>query len=143
MPIIGISLEATREYESKFDPAKGTPEATKFKLGTIDSRISGRLKDQATSIVIDAEKGAEEVTTNINSNEVAFNTVVYGLKGWENFKDGDGNDIKFKQVKRTHGSASYRVVDPELVKILPQSVIQELSLEIDKANDLAEAEAKN
>jgi hypothetical protein len=37
----------------KYDSAKGTPEATKFTIGTLDSRVYGRLKDMATSITVD------------------------------------------------------------------------------------------
>lgn len=143
MPIMGISLEATSVFESEYDSAKGTPEATKFKLGTLDSRIYGRLKDQSTSITIDPQKAKEEITTNINGNEVAFNTVVYGLRGWENFRDGEGNDIKFHTLKRTHGDTSYRIADPALVMMIPQVIIQELAEAIRVANEMPEAEAKN
>lgn len=143
MPITGISLAAERTYESKYDEAKGTKDATKFVLGTLDSRISGRLKDAATSMQIDPTKTEQDsVTTTINSNEVAFNTVVYGLRGWENFLV-DGKPVDFKSVKRTHGQHSYRVADPELVRMLPDSVIIELAEEIRKDNDLDEDEEKN
>jgi len=144
MPIVGIALASERKYESDLDPSKGTPEATQFILGTLDSRIYGRLKDSATSIHVDPTKGeAESVTTTINSNEVAFNTVVYGLRGWENFVGEDGKEIKFKSSKRTHGSHSYKVADPEMVKLIPQAVLSELSEQIKKDNDLSEDEEKN
>jgi polyisoprenoid-binding protein YceI len=143
MPITGISLSAERAYESELDDAKGTPEATKFTLGTLDSRVYGRLKDSATSIHLDPSKAEEQsVTTTINSNDVAFNTVVYGLRGWENFMV-DGEPVKFKTAKRTHGQHSYTVADPELVKLIPQAVLLELAEQIRKDNDLDEDEAKN
>lgn len=143
MPITGISLSAERVHESKYDSAKGTPEATKFTLGTLDGRVYGRLKDSATSIHIDPTKAEQDsVTTTINSNDVAFNTVVYGLRGWENFIV-DGKAVPFKTVKRTHGQHSYKVADPELVKLIPNAVLMELSEEIRKDNDLDEVEEKN
>lgn len=143
MPIIGISLAAERVHESKFDSAKGTPDATKFTLGTLDGRIYGRLKDSATSIHVDPTKAEQDsVTTTINSNDVAFNTVVYGLRNWENFIV-DGKDVKFKTSKRNHGQHSYTVADPELVKLIPHAVLLELADEIRKDNDLDEDEEKN
>ena len=143
MPIIGISLEATRQYESTHDSAKGTPEATKFELGTIDSRMFGRIKDMATSISIDPNKGAEEMTTNINGNDVAFNTVLYGLRGWTNFNDETGKEIKFKTVKKFVASTTYKIADPEVVRLIPDEIIAELAAEIRKSNEVSEVEAKN
>lgn len=143
MPIIGISLEATRKIESKYDSAKGKPEATRFEIGTLDSRVYGRLKDMATSLTVDPSNVHEEVTTNINSNDVAFQTVLFGLRGWENFSGGDGKAIKFKTTKRTLGSTSYTIADPEIVKLIPEVVIGELAEAIRSANELTETEAKN
>lgn len=143
MPIIGISLEATRKYESKYDSARGKPEATRFEIGTLDSRVYGRLKDMATSLTVDPSSANEEVVTNINANDVAFHTVLHGLRGWENFSGPDGKPIKFKTTKRTVGANSYTIADPELVKLIPEVVISELADEIRKANELSETEAKN
>lgn len=143
MPIIGITLDATREYESVYDPAKGTDEATKFEIGTLDSRIFGQLRDKAMVIQSDPTDPEGEAETQLKGNEVSFLFVQYGLRGWENFKDAKGNDIAFKTVKRTHGQHSYACVDPELIKLIPGVVITELAGEIRKANDLEEAEEKN
>jgi hypothetical protein len=74
---------------------------------------------------------------------VSFLFVQYGLRGWSNFKDDKGVDIPFKPVKRTHGSKSYTVADPELVKLIPAVVITELASEIRKANELDPTEEKN
>lgn len=143
MPIIGISLDATRTYESVYDSAKGTPEATKFQIGTLDSRVLGRLKDMATSIVVDSNDSSGEIQTNINANDVNFQTVCFGLRGWENFTDENGKDIKFKTTKRTMGPNSYTIADPELVCKIPEVVIAELASEIRKSNELTETETKN
>jgi hypothetical protein len=143
MPIVGITLDAERSFESKYDSEKGKVSATKWKIGTLDSRIAGRLKDMATSITLDPTKAEEEITTNINSHDVAFYTVVYGLRGWTNFKDAAGKDIKFKTAKRNHGGDSYTVADPEVVKKIPQVVLSELAAEINKDNELSAAEEKN
>lgn len=143
MPIIGLTLDATKDYVSRFDqPAEGE-EATTFVLGTLDSRIFGMLRDKATTIHVDPNAPNDDVATSINMNEVAFQTVQYGLKGWRNLKDGAGNEIKFKTVKRNHGGQSYTVADPDVIKRLPQVVIAELSEEIRRENELDPADAKN
>lgn len=143
MAIIGLKLESTRTYESKFDPAIGTPEATRFEIGTLDARIFGRIKDQATRFVVDPQAPDEEVETAIQASEVNFQTVQYGLRGWSNLRDEAGNDIPFKTVRRTHGGHHYTVVDPEVLKLIPHAVIEELAGEIAKGNTVSEAQAKN
>lgn len=144
MPITGLSLDTERVVESALDPDKGTDKATKFTICALDSRVYGRLKDKATTMMIDPSRGEQDaVQTNINSNEVAFETVMYGLRGWENFVGKDGKDIKFKSTKRTHGGQSYKVADPDLVKMIPQAVLLELAEKIQAENELSETESKN
>lgn len=143
MAIIGLKLDAERNYESNLDSAKGTKEATVFQIGTLDSRIFGRIKDQATRFVVDPNAPNDEVETAVNASEVNFQTVQYGLRGWKNLRDDAGNDIPYKTVKRTHGGQSYRVCDPEQLKLVPQAVIEELAHEIARSNEVSEAQEKN
>lgn len=143
MPIIGITLETTRDYVSAYDEAKGTPEATVFSIGTLDSRIFGLIRDKSTTLQVDATSQNDEVNTQINANEVAFMTVQYGLRGWKNFRDSQGNDIPFKTVKRNHAGQSYVVVDPQILKRLPAAVVVELANEIRTDNEMTEIETKN
>jgi hypothetical protein len=143
MAIKGLSLSDTRDYQSELDDARGTPEATTFKIGTLDSRVFGMIRDKATSISVDPNNPNGDVQTSINMNEVNFATVQYGLKGWSNFRDDRGNDIAFKTIKRSHGGASYDVVDPDLLKQVPSVVISELAEQIRADNEVPVAEAKN
>lgn len=143
MPIIGLSLDATRDYESIYDSAKGTPEATVFTLGTLDSRVFGLLKDMAASVMVDPTSESTEVHTSINSNDVAFQTVCFGLKNWENFQDDKGKAIRFKKKSRNLGAHSYMVADPDLVRLIPEAIISELAEQIRLGNELSQVEAKN
>jgi len=143
MAIVGLSLAATRPFQSRLDSARGTPEATTFRLGTLDSRILGKIKDMATTINVDPTQPDDEVSTSINGNEVNFQTVAYGLKGWENFKDAKGNDIAFQTLTRRHSGQVYEVVDPEVLKLVPQAVLAELAYEITRDNEVSETEGKN
>ena len=143
MPIVGITLDTTREFVSSYDDAKGTPEATVFIIGTLDSRIFGLLRDKGTTLQVDTSRPNDEVQTQINASEVAFLTVQYGLKGWKNFRDAAGNDLVYKTVRRTHSGQTYSVVDPEILKRLPSAIITELAEQIRSDNEMSESEVKN
>lgn len=144
MAIKGLTLDTTRDFVSDYDDAKGTPDETVFVIGALDSRIFGILRDRATSISVDPSRPDDTIETNINANEVAFQTVQYGLKGWRNFKDEKGSDIVYKSTKKHHGSGrAYDVVDPDLVSQLPAEVISELAEAIRDFNEVTEEEAKN
>lgn len=143
MPIIGITLDSARDFVSSYDDAAGTPEATVFRIGTLDSRIFGLIRDKSTTMQVDPSRPSDEVQTQINANEVAFMAVQYGLRGWKNFRDSGGNDIPFKTIKRYHAGQSYTVVDPSILMRLPSVVLTELADEIRKDNEITEVEAKN
>ncbi|WP_349621640.1 hypothetical protein [Azospirillum argentinense] len=143
MAIRALSLTSTRRYESKYDPARGTPDATVFVIGTLDSRIYGRLRDLATRVNVDRNRPDDEVSTSVNLAEVAYETVAYGLRGIERFVDDAGDEVRFRTKRRYHGGQHYDAVDDEVLKQLPQQVISELAEEIGRDNELTEAEAKN
>lgn len=140
MSIKALSMGSERDFVSKFDTAADTPDATIFKIGTLDGRMTGRIRDMATTMIIDPKALDEQVNTTINTNEMHFQAAMYGLRGWENFSDEKGDDVKFKTVKRTHGGQSYKVVNPEILSLVPQSVITEIGMEVMKDNDLSDEE---
>jgi hypothetical protein len=143
MAIRALNIEASRKVQSKLDPDYGKDEASTFEVGTLDSRISGMLRDKATTVSVNPSALEEEVDTSINMSEVNFLTCMYGIRGWKNVKDRQGNELAFKTLSRMHGGKSYRVVDAELLKLIPQAVIEELAAEIKKDNEVTEPERKN
>lgn len=140
MAIIGINLAAEKSHVSVYDPAKGTDEATKFLYGSLDSRILGILQDRATSIKVNTSAPEDDVDTQINSKAFQFEVCQFGIKGWENFKDRDGNDIAFRTIKLNRGGKTYKVVDPAILSQVPGVVLEELSGVIMAANQLSEEE---
>jgi len=142
MPIIGLDLTAKRTLESRYDTAKGTPEATKFEIGTLDSRVHGYIKDMATTFTVDPTPGAaqEEVQTSMEQSLVNFTACQFGLRGWSNLKDAEGNDLPFKTRSKALGGKSYQVVSDEVLRQVPGAVLSELAVEILKANDLTDAQ---
>ncbi len=141
--IVGLSLDAEIVYESDYDTAKGTDEATKWTLGTLDARQFGKIKDRSTRILVDPNRPDAEIETSINKSEVAYLTVQYGLKGWDNFCDKQGNQIEFKTKGQRMGGKSYTVVHDDSMAQIPHVIIEELAEKISATNDLTEEETKN
>jgi hypothetical protein len=143
--IIGLNLDATEEFVSEFDPDKGKepPEGnpTKFKLITLDSRVMGHLRDRATRMSVNPNAGADEsVDTEIAMNEVAFETVQFGLGGIEPFADDKGAEIPFKTMSRRLRGKSYTIASDVVVNRLPMKVIAEISDRLRKMNNLGDDE---
>ena len=122
MGIKGISLGETKEFYSQYD--KDEPK-TKWIIGALDSEVFDLL-------------GEDKNPLRLMSDAVRF-----GLKGFENFKDGNGNEVKFNTVSRAVGPYNYKVVADNIMKIIPPQVKTELGMEILKISRLNEDEAKN
>lgn len=137
MAVKALSLGSTRKYELKSDPDRGTDGATRFIIGTLDSRTVGRINDAATTMHVNPSRPDEEIETSINTSVRNFMACEFGLRGWENFKDDKGNDIKFRTVSRRHGGQSYAVVDPEIMNLLPYDVVAELANEVLSDNTMS------
>ncbi len=145
--ITGLTLDTIHEYISEADPAKaliaaGEPaDPTIFKLRTLDSRVMGHLRDMATRLKVKpGAKPTDEVETEVAMNEVAYQTVLFGLEGAAPFVDQAGEQIIWKTTKRNLRGKSYDIVADEVVSRLPLGVISELSTELRKINNLGEEE---
>lgn len=144
MAIKALNLAATRKYTSVFDNGP-EDEKTIFVIGSLDSRLMGMIKDKATKFSVDPSNPNDNVDTQVNAEQVAFNAVLYGLKGIEGagLHDAGGNPVKVEFEKRTHGGTSYRVIAASVVEQIPNAILKELAEEIMKDNELSKDEAKN
>ena len=142
MSLVGLRADATREFQSSHDPAKGTDDATVFTLGTLTARVQVFLRDQATKFKPDPEN-PDKVIADFLPNSAAYETVRFGLRGWRNFKDEKGNDLPFKTVKKNLGGREYEFVSEESIELLHADIIRELSEELSKLNNLSEEQSKN
>ena len=120
--IKGLSLSETKDFISQYD--KEEPK-TIWKIGVLDSEIFDLL-------------GEDKNPLRLMSDAVRF-----GLKGFENFKDENGNIVKFDTISRAVGQYNYKVVSDSIMKILPPQVKTELGTEILKMSKLNEDEIKN
>lgn len=140
MAIIGLNVTAERYFVSKYDEAKGTDGETKWLIGTLDSRILGLLQDKSTTVKVNPQAPDDEVDTQINNRAYQFEVCQFGLRGWDGFKDEEGNDIPYSTIKLNRGGRSYVVVDPVALNRVPIAVVEELAQEIMKKNILTAKE---
>lgn len=141
MSIFGLDLDTTQEHELSFDPGKGTPDAVKWTLGTLDSRVMGRIRDESTTLNIN--RGEEIMLTTVNMNEMNFRTCMFGIKGWRNFTDRKGAPIAYATVTISLGGVPYTIVDPTVLKRVPAEALQEMGEIIRNGNKLDEVAAGN
>jgi len=123
MGILGISLSETKYYISQFDTVEPK---TIFKLGVLDAEVFASLGEFVN-----------------NPLRMMLEIARFGIKGFENLKDGAGNVIKYTTISRNIGPYNYKVVADSTLKIIPSQVISELGAEILRMSKLSEEETKN
>lgn len=154
MSLVGLRADATRDFSVSIDPAfekavegkrgklKDGASPTVFTLGTLTARVQVFLRDQATKFRPDPDN-EDKVVAEFSPNAAAYETVRFGLRGWSNFTDEDGNELKFSTVEKQLAGRTYNVVSEESMDLLHADVIREISEELTKVNTLSEEEAKN
>ncbi len=148
MALIGLSMDYIEEYISKTDPAKGTEnelrDATQFVLGTLSARMFALLSDRGVTFS-QKNDDSEEVpvmNTELRAGQVAYETVQYGLRGWENFNDSDGNDISFTTTKKVFGGVERLITSAECMDRLGKDLIFELANRIEEISSPSVADLK-
>lgn len=141
MPIMALDLSATRVEESKYDDARGTDRATKFTLGTIDSKAAGYIRDRATKLMISPnQEVGSDVPTTMEQNSVYYQAFAVGVLAWENFRDREGNDIKRKTQRKNIAGKDYEVITDAVMRRVPLEVINEFGQMLLDENELKEQE---
>jgi len=140
MAIQTLNLDAEWDFKSKFDPDRDGENATVFTLGTLSNRLLSYLQDKATTFKGTSE---ENVEASIMNASLAIEVVRYGLRGTKNLQDADGNPVEFEVQRQNVHGMDVKAVKPSIVNVIPKAVIMELAEELQKRNELSEAEAKN
>jgi len=139
--LIGLDPAAVQDYISQYDPAKDDSEqATIFQLGTLDSYVVSWLNDRLTEYEPNDDG---QVAARIPYHRRNIDIVRFGLRGLERFQDAQGNEIQFITVSTLVGGRTYQTVDPDIIALLPNKVIQELAKRIWRDNQTTLEEAKN
>lgn len=135
-----INLTRTKEFESTLDDARGTENATKFVLGALDTRLMTSLADKSFETITTADG---DQVAKANQLTIAYNMVKFGLKGWTNYTDEDGNPVEFKQGTTNVGGKAYPCVQDDLLARLPLELVMELAAAIQDVNSVSEQDSKN
>lgn len=143
MAIKALDLGSITRYVSDSDPDKGTETETRWELGVIDSKLMGKLKDDATSFGVNPAAPEDDLDVSINQNQLHFLVCRHGIKGWANFQDAKGNDIPFKTRKKNVVGNNYEIVDDAVLSKVPSDVLAELGAKIIALNEVPEEERKN
>ena len=124
--IQGIDTSLTKDYISKYDSSEPK---TVWKIGILSAHafayVGSKISDPTKSI-----DGMIEI-------------VRFGLLGFDNFKDKDGNDVKFQTQSKDLGQHSYHLIADNIICIIPIDIIIELGGKILEMTKLSEQEIKN
>lgn len=140
MAIQTLNLDAEWDFKSKYDPDKDGENATVFTLGTLSNRLLSYLQDKATTFKGTSE---ENVEASIMNASLAIEVVRYGLKGVTNLQDSEGKPVEFETQRMNVHGMDVKAVKSSIVNVIPKAVIMELAEELQKRNELSEAESKN
>ena len=138
MAIRALNLHTTKKISHPDDK----DEPTIFEIGAIDTRTLSKLNDAALVVGMDPNQPDAEADVKLANKTLAFETVQFGLRGWENLRDDKG-DIKFETESRVIGAKKYEIAKGDLVSLIPEDVVQWLSDEIKKLNNVSKTEAGN
>jgi len=130
MAIFGISKFETETFFSVKDKEKEVP----FEIGSLDVDIKAKLTDEMYSMGLGDGSGGMNVGT--NKNTTYLKTVKFGLRGWKNFKDKDGNEIPFVTGEQYMNNKQYTALADSSLQAMPLWLIREIGAKILESNDV-------
>ena len=140
--LIGIDINATRQYVSKLDPDTTNP--TIFHIGVLDPVLRAEIDDESSSYEMSSSNPSDKAKVKLNWNKRQINAIKFGLKGIDNFLDPQTKtpiELKFEKVQYA-GKMRECIVD-RIIGMFPSELRSELSDVILNESKLSEAEQKN
>jgi hypothetical protein len=162
MAIRALTLGDTFEYVSDKDPCKQKQEtqidpkdpkkgtvvdylikdgATKFFLSALDVFLMGEIYDNSQTLT--GEEGSNKIGINTKINQTNISAVRHGLRGWSDFKDDNGNDVKFTTTDIQVNGRDYKVASDAAMKMLGIRLVTELAGKIKEASEISPGDEKN
>ncbi len=130
-----------KEYVSPKDPDQNNP--TPWTLGTLDLRMRTYIQDETATFEVSSDKSTDRAGVKLRLGERNVLIVRFGLKGWKNLKDAQGQEIPYEQDVIPLDGKSYSVVAKRLIEQFPYELIEELATAILSLNTLTEQDRKN
>jgi hypothetical protein len=112
-----------------------------FTLGVLDVFIMGVIYDETSSISRGDDPTKVGIVTRLNQANIE--AVRFGLRGWRNLKDAQGNDLAFRTVKRSVAGREYAVASDECLARLGIRDVRELAQVIKDKSEVGRDEEKN
>ena len=134
------TIDVTVPWDDGDDP-------TTWKVGVLTSRDVGAIRDSVTSVTfktggVETDEG-RDMTTTVSRSKMNFEAVRRGLRGWSNFIGPDDKPVEFKTHQREVDGKQRDVVRPELLDLIPLSVINHLADIILRDNEMGEDDVGN
>lgn len=138
MAIISLNPDAVREYSLTEDVG---PEKTVFLLGALDAFTLNQIALEARVRADQSEDEEEKKSKNLT---ILGLFVMYGLRGWNNFRDGAGKAIAHETEMHEVGVLGPRpVLKRDLLRHFSLMQIAELAGEIQANSVLSKQERGN
>lgn len=142
MALNGLSSLESEEYISRDDPCKTREEgATIFFLQNIPSAVMARISDMQSAQQVSLMDGATQTFVQRNSAK-AREAFKYGVSGWENFADKEGNPIAPEFEQAMVGGESLKVMTEKVMNKIPLAIIREVGDAAFNKNSLTEPQRK-
>ena len=132
-----LDLTKIIPFESPRDPDFGKPEATKFKLCAIPSRVFAHIKDSTTTYRQKVTEVGESMDVDVNTQSSNRLMTAFGLKGFENY-----GDLEFKTQKERIGGQLFERVHDDILDAMEPELLGEISAKVHELNTLSEADEK-
>jgi len=138
MAVKVFEVAETKEYTLKAD----TENPTVWTIGRIGHRLWSALQDKHSRMEVSGIGGEAEGVVRFDVNGRNDDFVRFGVKGWSNLKDKNGNDVSFSTVSTSTSVGNVQGVSDRLLEMI-RPFIAELAGEVERFNAVSGDEAKN
>lgn len=141
--MIAVDLNATYAYSLKNDH---DDPPTVFHLGYIDPQVEAWIADSTAKYEMNQNGKDAKADVVVNTSRRDFNYVRFALRGCDNLKDAQGNDITFSTDSEGTQFGPRNVASKKFMQLAftgRLKEVQELADVIRKRNALSEEEEKN
>lgn len=138
MAIRVFDVSETCEYSLKED----TVDPTVFVIGRIDHKLWAHLQDKNARMEVSGLGAEAEGSVKFDVNARNSDFVRFGLKGWRNLKDKNGNEVEFSTVSCQTGVGNRPGLSDRYLDMF-RPFLAELAGQIEQFNAVSGEATKN
>ena len=141
--LTAININATRKYISKKEKP-GDENPTVFHIGILDPFLRAHIEDKSTSFGLSSSNPEESASATLAMQKMNIQLVKFGVRDIENFFDPVTKEtVKITLDTISIGGKAYKALQDKTLILLGGDMINELSQEVRKEQDLTGDEVKN